>query len=119
MGDIIYRMNELKVEKTDAIWCDSALPQNIEDLKKNGRYNAKPVDKKSILSGIDKIKRHKVFITNNSPNILKEFQSYKWKVDKDGKLLDSPVDDMNHTIDSVRYVLESTLNKRQGNYRVL
>jgi phage terminase large subunit len=119
MGDIIYRMNELKVEKTDAIWCDSALPQNIEDLKKNGRYNAKPVDKKSILSGIDKIKRHKVFITNNSPNILKEFQSYKWKVDKDGKLLDSPVDDMNHTIDAVRYVLESTLNKRQGNYRVL
>jgi phage terminase large subunit len=119
MGDIIYKMNELKVEKTDAIWCDSALPQNIEDLRKNGRFNARPVEKKSILSGIDKIKRHKVFITDNSPNILKEFQSYKWKVDKDGNLLDSPVDDWNHTIDAARYVLESTLNKRTGNYRVI
>jgi phage terminase large subunit len=118
MGDIIYKMDELKIEKTDSIWCDSALPQNIEELKRN-RYNAKPVSKQSILAGIDKIKRHKVFITNDSPNILLEFQSYKWKTDKDGKLLDVPIDEMNHGIDAIRYVLDSTLNKRQGNYRIL
>lgn len=117
MGDIIYRINELNIEKTDNIWCDSATPQNIEELRRN-RYNAKPVKKQSILSGIDKIKRHKVFITNNSPNILKEFQSYKWKTDKNGLLLDVPEDENNHTIDAIRYVLESTLNKRQGNYRI-
>jgi phage terminase large subunit len=52
-------------------------------------------------------------------NILREFGSYKWKTDKDGKLLDVPHDADNHTIDSVRYVLESTLNKHQGRYRVL
>jgi phage terminase large subunit len=118
MGDIIHKIDELRVEKTDQIWCDSALPQNIEELRRS-RYNARSVEKKSILSGIDKIKRHKVFITSKSTNILKEFQSYKWKTDKDGSLLDSPIDNWNHTIDSVRYVLESTLNKRQGNYKVL
>jgi len=118
MGDIIYKIDQFKIEKTDQIWCDSALPQNIEELRRV-RYNAKPVSKNSILSGLDKIKRHKVFITNDSPNILKEFQSYKWKTDKDGKLLDSPVDLMNHTIDAIRYVLDSTLDKRQGNYKVL
>lgn len=118
MGDIIYKMNELSFEKTDSIWCDSALPQNIEELKR-ARFNAKGVSKQSILAGIDKIKRHKVFIHKDSKNILQEFQSYKWKVDKDGKLLDSPMDEFNHAIDAVRYVLDSTLNKRQGNYRVL
>ena len=118
MGDIIYKMNEFSIEKTDAIWCDSALPQNIEELRR-GRWNAKAVEKKSILSGIDKIKRHQVFITETSKNILREFGSYKWKTDKDGKLLDVPFDAENHTIDSVRYVLESTLDKRQGQYKVL
>lgn len=118
MGDIVYKMNELKIEKTDAIWCDSALPQNIEELRRN-RYNAKPVEKKSILSGIDKIKRHKVYITKSSTNIIKEFSSYKWKTDKNNQLLDVPEDDNNHTVDAIRYVLESTLNKRQGNYKVL
>ena len=118
MGDIIYKMGEFSIEKTDNIWCDSALPQNIEELRRQ-RWNAKPVSKASILSGIDKIKRHKVFITEKSVNILREFGSYKWKTDKDGKLLDVPLDQDNHTIDSVRYVLESTLNKHQGRYRVL
>jgi len=118
MGDIVYKMNELSIEKTDKIWCDSALPQNIEELRRN-RYNAFGVSKQSILSGLDKIKRHKVFITNDSPNILREFSSYKWKTDRDGKLLDVPVDENNHTIDAVRYVLDSTLNKHQGRYKVL
>lgn len=117
MTDIVYKLNELNIDKTDSIWCDSAVPQNIEELRRN-RYNAKPVEKKSILSGLDKIRRHKVFITENSPNILREFQSYKWKTDKNGSLLDVPEDDNNHTIDPIRYVLEMNLNKRQGNYRI-
>jgi phage terminase large subunit len=118
MTDIIYNMTELGIEKTDSIWCDSALPQNIEELRR-ARFNAKPVDKKSILHGIDLMKRNKLFITSSSKNILNEFGSYKWKVDKNGLLLDVPEDKNNHAIDAIRYVLESTLNKRQGQYRIL
>lgn len=118
MGDIIYKLNELNFERTDNIWCDSAVPQNIEELRR-ARYNAKPVDKKSILHGIDLMKRNRLHITKRSKNILKEFNSYKWKVDKDGELLDTPQDNNNHAIDAIRYVLESVLNKRQGQYRII
>jgi len=118
MTDVVYKLQELGFDKTDSIWCDSALPQSIEELRR-ARFNAKPVEKKSILHGIDLMKRNKLFITNSSSNTIKEFGSYKWKVDKNGELLDSPEDKNNHSIDAIRYVLESTLNKRQGQYRIL
>jgi phage terminase large subunit len=118
MVDIIYRLEELGIEKTDTIWCDSALPQNIEELKR-ARFNAKPVSKKSILHGIDLIKRHHLYIEQDSKNVLNEFGSYKFKEDKDGNLLDIPEDDNNHTIDAIRYVLESELNKKSSKITIL
>lgn len=110
MSDIIYKMEQLGIDRTDTIWCDSASPSNIEDLRR-ARFNAKPVNKKTILHGIDLVKRHNIFIEEHSHNIIFEFQSYKFKEDKDGKLLDTPVDEDNHTIDAIRYVLESELTK--------
>jgi phage terminase large subunit len=107
MPDIIHRMEGMGIDRTDNIWCDSAAPQNIEELKR-ARFNAKPVNKKSVLHGIDLIRRHHIFITQESKNILHEFGSYKFKEDKDGNLLDVPEDDNNHMIDAIRYVLEST-----------
>jgi phage terminase large subunit len=118
MPDIIYQMEQLGFEKTDTIWCDSALPQNIEELKR-ARFNVKPVNKKSILHGIDLIKRHHIFIEQYSTNTIREFQSYKFKEDKDGQLLDVPEDDHNHAIDAIRYVLESELNKKSGTLKIL
>jgi len=118
MPDIIYQMEQLGFEKTDTIWCDSALPQNIEELKR-ARFNVKPVNKKSILHGIDLIKRHHIFIEQSSTNTIREFQSYKFKEDKDGQLLDVPEDDHNHAIDAIRYVLESELNKKSGTLKIL
>jgi phage terminase large subunit len=118
MPDIIHRLEGLGIDKTDTIWCDSASPQNIEELKRQ-RWNAKPVNKKSILHGIDLIKRHHIFIQENSKNILHEFGSYRFKEDKDGNLIDTPEDDNNHTIDSIRYVLESELNKKSGKITIV
>ena len=118
MPDIIHKMDNIGFEKTDTIWCDSASPQNIEELKR-AKYNAKPVNKKSILHGIDLIKRHHIFITQDSKNILYEFGSYKFKTDRDGNLLDVPEDDNNHTIDAIRYVLESELNKKSTKITIL
>jgi len=103
MSDIIFRMEQMGIERTDTIWCDSASPSHIEDLRR-ARFNAKPVNKKTILHGIDLMKRHNIFIEETSKNILYEFQSYKFREDRDGYLLDVPVDDNNHTIDAIRYV---------------
>jgi phage terminase large subunit len=118
MPDIIHRLEGLGIDKTDTIWCDSASPQNIADMKRS-RFNAKPVNKKSILHGIDLIRRHHIFIEANSKNILQEFGSYRFKEDKDGNLLDTPEDDNNHAIDAIRYVLESELNKKSGKITIV
>jgi len=118
MPDIIYQMEQLGFDKTDTIWCDSALPQNIEELKRS-RFNVKPVNKKSILHGIDLIKRHHIWIESTSPNTIKEFQTYRFKEDKDGNLIDTPEDDNNHAIDAIRYILESELNKKSGKLTII
>jgi phage terminase large subunit len=116
--DLITKMEQLSVDKTDSFWCDSSQPQTIEELKRS-KFNVKPVNKKSILHGIDLIKRHKVFITTDSTNTLQEFQSYKWKINKDGNLLDTPEDKDNHSIDSIRYVLESTIGNKKPKFTII
>lgn len=118
VNDFIEKINQTKIDKTDTIWCDSSQPQSIEEMKRN-RINAKPVNKKSILHGIDLMKRHKLFITKDSENILNEFQSYKWKTDKDGNLLDSPEDKDNHSIDAIRYVIESTIGHKVKKFTIV
>ena len=116
--DIIYQMEKLKISRVENIWADSALPQNIEEVKRN-RFNIKPVSKKTILHGLDLIRRHHVYITKDSKNIINEFSSYRYREDKDGNLLDVPEDDNNHAIDAIRYVLESELNKRTGKITIV
>jgi phage terminase large subunit len=116
--DIIYEMEKMKISRVENIWADSALPQNIEEVKRN-RFNIKPVSKKTILHGLDLIRRHHVYITKDSKNIINEFSSYRYREDKDGNLLDVPEDDNNHAIDAVRYVLESELNKRTGKITIV
>ena len=116
--DFIFKLEELKLEKTDYIYADSAAPQTIEEIKR-ARFNIRAVNKKSILHGIDLIKRHKTFITKQSQNILYEFGSYKWKTDRDGSLLDAPNDKDNHTIDCIRYVLEMTIGNKPRKFTIV
>jgi phage terminase large subunit len=117
-ADLIHKMSTLNIDKTDSIWCDSSQPQTIEELRRN-KFNAKPVNKKSILHGIDLMKQHYNFITTDSKNILLEFGSYKWKTDKDGKLLDTPEDKDNHTIDSIRYCVEMTIGHKPKKFVIV
>jgi len=116
--DFIYKLEQLNIDKTDYIYADSAAPQTIEEIKR-ARFNIRPVSKKSILHGIDLIKRHRVYITEHSRNILYEFQSYKWKTDRSDKLLDAPEDKDNHTIDCIRYVLESTIGHKTKKFTIV
>lgn len=108
--DFIYKIKDLGINLRDDFIADSANPQAIEELKRNG-INCKPVSKKSILHGIDLIKRSELYVNVTSKNLLDELNSYVWKVDKSGNNLDEPSDDNNHLIDGIRYVLEMKLNK--------
>jgi phage terminase large subunit len=116
--DINFYFSRFDVPKYEYIWCDSSEPMLIAELKRSG-YMTKPVAKQSILSGIEKIKRHKIFVYKDSVNLRKELQSYSWKKDRDGKMMDVPEDKNNHCIDAVRYVMDMMLNKRSSSIRVI
>lgn len=111
--DFIYKIKDLGLNLNDDYICDSANPQAIEELRRN-HINAKPVKKNSILHGIDLIKRNNFYVNVNSNNLLTELQSYIWKIDKNNKNLDEPVDSNNHLIDGIRYVLEMKLGRNSG-----
>ena len=61
-------------------------------------WNVKPTQKgaDSVIVGIDVLKRHKIFVTPRSNNLIKEMQNYKWVEDKNGNLLNKPIDAFNH-----------------------
>ncbi|WP_276483568.1 PBSX family phage terminase large subunit [Paraflavitalea pollutisoli] len=99
--DLIERYKALKVKMGRPIYCDAAEPKTIEELVRAG-YNAMPADK-DVTEGIRKVKSMPLYITKRSINLLKEARSYKWKVDKDGRVLDEPVKFNDHAMDAGRY----------------
>lgn len=100
-GDLIERYKTVDMSKTGNVYCDAAEPKTIEELCRAG-YNAIAADK-DVTEGIRKVKSMPLYITKRSTNLLKEIRSYKWKVDRDGKVLDEPVKFNDHALDAGRY----------------
>ena len=118
--DISDKFQELGLTRYDEIWADSAEPKSIEELHRMG-WNVKPTAKgnDSIMAGIDILKRYKIFVTKNSKNLIKEFQNYKWQEDKNGNLLNRPVDNFNHGIDATRYATFNRMSRpNYGRYAI-
>jgi phage terminase large subunit len=102
------------INPMDEIIADSAEPKSIEEIKRTG-YNIKGVTKLkgSIESSISEMKKYPINIIG-SPNLKKEFRSYKYKEDKEGNSTNTPIDAWNHGIDSCRYfVIEKLMNRKQ------
>ena len=102
-ADLICKMKEIKINSSDSIYADSAEMQRIEEISKAG-FNIYPAVK-SIRDGIDFVKRHKLNIHSSSTDIINEIKQYKWKQDKNGRVLDEPVKFLDHSIDAIRYAL--------------
>ena len=117
--DINEKLKQFDIGKKE-IFADSSEPKSIEELYRFG-WNIKPATKGqgSINIGIDTMKRYRINVTKNSINMIKEFRNYKWQEDKNGVVLNIPVDMFNHTIDAVRYGLYDKLSKpNYGKYAV-
>ncbi len=114
--DLIQKLKEISLDKRLDIVADSADPKSIEELRRSG-YAVKPALKgpDSIRNGIDILKRHKLYVTKQSPNLLVEFQRYKWRKDSAGNMLNQPVDVFNHGMDSIRYVALNMLKIKPQN----
>ena len=118
--DIVNELERLGLGRRDEIYADSAEPKSIDEIHRFG-WNVKPATKgrDSINIGIDMMKRYSLFITKESTNTIKEFRNYKWKEDKNGVVLNDPVDSYNHSIDAIRYALYNKLSRpNYGRYAV-
>lgn len=93
---------------------DSADPRLIEEIFRHG-INIKPaLDKKKDI-GLDIMKQHKIFLTKQSKNMIDEYYSYVWAKDKNGVLLNEPIDTNDHTIDACRYIAQFKLSAKKRN----
>jgi len=100
-ADLIARLNELIQRRTNFIYADAAEPARIEEIKRAG-FNIWPADK-NVKQGVDFIKRFQIVISPDSVDLQKEIKSYKWKTDKDDKILDDPIKINDHALDAMRY----------------
>lgn len=118
-SDLIREMALHNIGRS-VIYGDAAEPQRIEEIYRAG-FNIKPADKSpgSVKKGIDSIKARNLFITQDSPDIIKEIRNYKWMEDKNGQTLEDPVKSMDHSLDGLRMAIHSHLTKPSGKYTIL
>jgi phage terminase large subunit len=104
---------------TGEIYCDSAEPKSIQELKRMG-HNARSVEKgrDSVNYGIQILQQKHMFVTRRSRNLLDEFSKYMWKKNRDGGYEKTPIDAHNHACDALRYIAMSKLGARKENIAV-
>jgi len=116
--DLGNEFKRLGLDRRDEIWCDSAEPKSIEELNRMG-FNTKRTYKGSINIGIDMIRRYKLYVTDDSINMIKELRNYKYVEDKNGQLTNKPVDAFNDSLDALRYSVVNKLGRPQyGKYYI-
>jgi phage terminase large subunit len=101
----LIELLKMKVDKNAQIYADSSEPQRIDEIYKAG-FNIYPANK-DIKFGINKVKEYKLHILEDSTNTIKEIRSYKWREDKEGRILEEPVKFNDHAMDAMRYALAS------------
>ena len=117
ISDIVSMLKQYGIDRQEMI-ADWSEPRSVEELKRAG-FNIKSTTNKSINQGIDVLKRFKIHVTEDSTNVINELQRYKWLKDKDGLMLNKPIDAFNHAMDAMRYVaLMKLTNPNQGKYNI-
>lgn len=90
------------------IVADSSEPKSIEEVRQFGILRIRPAKKgpDSVRAGIQKLQDYKIYVHPRCTNTLVEFNNYVWDKDKDGRVLNQPIDDYNHAMDAFRYSAE-------------
>lgn len=122
---IIEDLKDDNVGRRVEIFADCAEPKSIADIQDAG-FNVIACDKDAPVKS-DKLKFQlqwmqgwKFFVTKDSLNLIEELRNYTWAKDKDGNLLNQPIDKFNHILDALRYGLWTKYgqNAGQGQYSI-
>ena len=109
-GNITLDVMETEVKKRVGeriVICDAAAKQSIIELASRG-IAALPAVKgaDSVKFGIQWLQGFDIVIDYRCKNFIKEISNYQWLKDKQGNILDVPVDKDNHLLDALRYGTE-------------
>lgn len=110
---IADRIANLPLPNTLVI-ADSAEPKSIDEIAGYG-VNIIPCVKgaDSIVQGIQYVQHQRISVTQRSTKLIKEYRNYMWETDKDGKIINVPVDMWNHCMDAIRYGFDSLRPKEE------
>lgn len=92
---------------------DSSEPKSNDELSSYGVVLT-PAQKgaDSVLHGIQNMQMQKISATKSSINLIKEYRSYLWLRDKNGKVINEPVGP-DHALDASRYAVTSLKGNTQ------
>ncbi len=87
---------------------DSAEPKSNDEIKSYG-INIIPCVKgrDSVRQGIQYVQHQRISVTKRSINVIKEYRNYLWMTDRDGKILNEPDHLYSHSMDAIRYGMDS------------
>ncbi len=93
---------------------DSAEPKSIDEIRSYG-INILPSQKGqgSVNQGIQFVQDQRCSVTKRSLHIIKEYRNYLWFTDKDGEITNTPAEGFDHTMDAIRYGLDTYRPKEE------
>lgn len=110
-SEIANYIKSIKHYSGELVIADSAEPKSIDDIKDEGIViSGATKGKDSINNGIQLLQGLEIYYTERSHNIEEEVLNYQWRVDKEDKSLNIPIDAYNHALDAVRYKISDIEN---------
>lgn len=112
IADILVNLED------EMVIADAAEPKSIDEIASYG-ISILPCEKGpgSVLAGIQYVQEQRISVTKRSYNVIKEYRNYLWETDKDGRILNKPEHTFSHSMDAIRYGLNS-IKTGQGNVSV-
>lgn len=118
--EIASKVTKLGYRK-EIIVCDSAEPKSIDELKRNGinRAVASIKGRDSVINGIQLLQQYKIIVHPKCECIQEELKNYCWKKDKNGIYINTPIDEFNHSLDSLRYGITYAIGKKKASFSII
>ena len=107
-AEFIKLLKQGGISKNIVMYCDSAEPDRIKELKQEG-YRAYPVKKEpnSVKMQIEYLRQRKIYIDGICNNTVREIQGYRYKKDHTtGEYIDSPLEIADDCMAALRYSIE-------------
>jgi len=115
--DLAYKLKEVGIDRSANIVADSAEPKSIEELKRQN-LSVRPVSKTSILYGIQKMKQFKIYVHEESVDLISEFSNFKFKKDRTGVITNTTTG-KDHGLDALKYAIIQFIDKPKSKITII